>query len=146
MVAEQGIRSTAVPEAVRDVELSRDAATAAVGTDAPDARELRGIPSTGKHPNDAAGNGHRCPTNAADDSSSSTADATGRHAYDVRPVGSCSSQCENAGSFAWDHRHRRRTDGAARRSFMEELPDNHGAYHLVLRTAATAADRSSIRP
>ena len=45
MAAEQGIRSTAVPEAVRVVELSRDAATAAVGTDTPDARELRGIPT-----------------------------------------------------------------------------------------------------
>ena len=143
MAAEQGIRSTAVPEAARDVELSRPAATAAVDADA---RELRGIPSTDECSDDAAGNGHRCPTNAANDSSSSTADATGRHADDVRPVGSCRSQCENAGSFIWDDRYRGRTDGAARCSIMEELSDNNGAYHLVPRAAAASADRSSIRP
>ena len=131
MAAEQGIRSTAVPEAVCDVELSRYAASAAVGHPAPNTCELRSIPSSGECPSDAAGNAPR-------DGSNATADAaTAATGPGIRPVGS-SGHCESANSFTGKHGHRWRTGGAARNG-MEQLPDDHGAYRNVFRPAAAAA-------
>ena len=140
MAAEQGIRSTAVPEAVCDVELSGHAASAAVGYTTPNTCELRSIPSSGECPSDAAGNAPR-------DGSNATADAaTAATGPDIRPVGSC-GYCESANSFTGKYGHRWRTGGAAR-SGMEQLPDDHGAYRNVFRSAAAAAaatNWSSIR-